>query len=171
MRDALWQDVCCSALLPVIVPLCEQQAFTGNLAVTQACYLLSALFCTAALISEGCTLVGSVLHDAVASHCAGSKSSNSAFSDPTVSLVAGVHQLPAGFPMGCILKMLLSVIMVSCQHTVSVLWAAMPNAREQTQLLARHHDHRQQHFQNASQCQIWSLCISVLLSALAQPWA
>ena len=46
---------------------------------------------------------------------------------PTVPLVAWVHQLPAGFPMGCILKMLLSVIMVLHQHTVSVLWAAVPN--------------------------------------------
>ncbi len=55
-RDALWHDLCCSALLLVIVPLCEQQTFTSKLAVTQACYLLSALFCTTALISEGCTL-------------------------------------------------------------------------------------------------------------------
>ncbi len=45
----------------VVVALCEQQTFTGNLAVTQACYLLSALFCRAALISEGCNLAGSVL--------------------------------------------------------------------------------------------------------------
>ena len=43
-------------LLLVIVPLREQQTFTCELAVTQACYLLSALLCTTALISEGCTL-------------------------------------------------------------------------------------------------------------------
>ncbi len=52
MRDALWQDLCCSSLLLVIVPLCEQLTFTKELAVTLACYLLLALFCTAALISE-----------------------------------------------------------------------------------------------------------------------
>ena len=46
----------CSALFLVKVPLCEQQTFTSKLAVTQACYLLSALFCTAALISERCIL-------------------------------------------------------------------------------------------------------------------
>ena len=49
-------DLCYSALLLVIVPLCEQQAFTSKLAVTQACYLLSALLCTTALIIEGCIL-------------------------------------------------------------------------------------------------------------------
>ena len=69
MRDALWQDVCCSALLLVIVPLREQHTFTEELAVTLACCLLSALFCTAALISEGCTLAGSVLQCTVAGHC------------------------------------------------------------------------------------------------------
>ena len=51
MRDAFWQDVCCSALLLLIVPLCEQQTFTGKLA----------LFCTSGLISEGCSLPGCVL--------------------------------------------------------------------------------------------------------------
>ena len=44
MRDALWQDVCCSALLLVIVPLCEQHTFVSKLAMIQACYLLSAVF-------------------------------------------------------------------------------------------------------------------------------
>ncbi len=52
------------------MPLCEQQTFTSKLAVTQACYLLSALFCTAALISEGCTLAGSVLQSTAAGHSA-----------------------------------------------------------------------------------------------------
>ncbi len=61
MRDALWQDVCCSALLLVIVPLCEQHTFVSKLAMIQACYLLSAMFCTSALISEGCFLPGCVL--------------------------------------------------------------------------------------------------------------
>ncbi len=51
MRDAVWQDVSCSALLLVIVPLCQQQTFTGKLA----------LFCTSGRISEGCTLPGCVL--------------------------------------------------------------------------------------------------------------
>ncbi len=58
VRDALWQDLCCSSLSLVIVPLCEQHTFTSTLAVTQACCLLSALFCTSALISEGYTLPG-----------------------------------------------------------------------------------------------------------------
>ncbi len=57
-------------MLLVIVPLCEQLTFTKELAVTLACYLLLALFCTAALISEGCTLAGSVLQFTVAGHCA-----------------------------------------------------------------------------------------------------
>ncbi len=68
VRDALWQDLCCSALLLVVLPLCEQQTFTSKLAMTKACYLLSALFCTTALISEGCTLAGSVLQCTVAGH-------------------------------------------------------------------------------------------------------
>ncbi len=70
VRDALCHDLCYSALLLVIVPLCEQQTFTSKLAVTQACYLLSALFCTTALISEGCTLAGSVLQCSVAGYSA-----------------------------------------------------------------------------------------------------
>ena len=36
--------------------------------VTQACYLLSTLFCTAALISEACTLPEAVLQCTVAGH-------------------------------------------------------------------------------------------------------
>jgi len=52
------------------VPLCEQQSFTGKLAVTQACCLLSVVFCTAALISEGCTLAAPVLQCTVAGHSA-----------------------------------------------------------------------------------------------------
>ena len=51
--------ICASALLLVIVPLCEQQTFTSKLAVKHAC--CQAVVCTAALISEGCTLAGSVL--------------------------------------------------------------------------------------------------------------
>ena len=47
--------------LVVVLPLCQQPTDTSKLAVTQACYLLSALFCTTALIGEGCTLAGSVL--------------------------------------------------------------------------------------------------------------
>jgi len=77
VRDALWQHLCCNALLLVILPLCEQQIFTGKLAVTQACYLLSALFCTAALISEGFTLAKPLLQCTFAGHCASSKVSNS----------------------------------------------------------------------------------------------
>lgn len=50
MRDASCQGPCCSALLLVIVPLFEQRFLTGG---NQACYLLSALFCTAALSSNG----------------------------------------------------------------------------------------------------------------------
>ena len=53
-RDALWQDLCCSPLLLVIVPLCEQQTLTSKLAVKHSC--CQAVVCTAALISEGCTL-------------------------------------------------------------------------------------------------------------------
>ncbi len=53
MRDALWQDLCCSVLLLVIVLFCEQHTFTSTLAVTQAC--CQAVVSTAALISEGCT--------------------------------------------------------------------------------------------------------------------
>ncbi len=53
-RDALCHDLCYSALLLVIVPLCEQQTFTSKLAVKHAC--CQAVVCTAALISEGCTL-------------------------------------------------------------------------------------------------------------------
>ncbi len=70
VRDALCHDLCYSALLLVKVPLCEQQTFTSKLAVTQACYLLSARFCTTALISEGCTLAGSVLQCSVAGYSA-----------------------------------------------------------------------------------------------------
>ncbi len=68
MRDALWQDLCCSSLLLVIVPLCEQHTFTSTLAVTQSC--CQAVVCTAAVISEGSTLAGSVLQCTVAGHCA-----------------------------------------------------------------------------------------------------
>ena len=56
-----------SSLSLVIVPLCEQHTFTSTLAVTQAC--CRAVVCTAALISEGCTLAGSVLQCTVAGHC------------------------------------------------------------------------------------------------------
>ncbi len=51
VRDALCHDLCYSALLLVIVPLCEQQTFTSKLAVC-----CQAVVCTAALISEGCIL-------------------------------------------------------------------------------------------------------------------
>ncbi len=61
----------------VILALCEQHTFTCKFVVTQSCYLLSALFCRAALINEGCTLVESVLQDTVANHCAVGKFSNS----------------------------------------------------------------------------------------------
>ncbi len=54
VRDALCHDLCYSALLLVIVPLCEQQTFTSKLAVKHVC--CQAVVCTAALISEGCTL-------------------------------------------------------------------------------------------------------------------
>ncbi len=54
VRDALCHDLCYSALLLVIVPLCEQQSFTSKLAVKHAC--CQAVVCTAALISEGCIL-------------------------------------------------------------------------------------------------------------------
>ncbi len=58
VRDALCHDLCYSALLLVIVPLsesvCEQQTFTSKLAVKHSC--CQAVVCTAALISEGCTL-------------------------------------------------------------------------------------------------------------------
>ncbi len=57
--------------------------------MTQAYYLLSALFCIAALISKGCTLVGSVLQDTVASHCAGNKLSNSILQN--TSLLKGCY--------------------------------------------------------------------------------
>ena len=59
MRGALCHDLCYSALLLVIVPLCEQQTFTSKLAVKHAC--CQAVVCTAALISEGGTLAESVL--------------------------------------------------------------------------------------------------------------
>ena len=68
MRDALWQDLCCSGLLLVILLLWEQQTVTGELAVTQAC--CQADVCTAPLISEGRTLAGSGLQYTVAGHCA-----------------------------------------------------------------------------------------------------
>ncbi len=57
--------------------MCEQQTVTVKLAVPRACHLLSALFCTAALISEGSVLAGSVLQGTVAFDCASSKLSNS----------------------------------------------------------------------------------------------
>ncbi len=66
MRDALCHDLCYSALLLVIVPLCEQQTFTSKLAVKHAC--CQAVVCTATLISEGRTLPGSVLQCTVAGH-------------------------------------------------------------------------------------------------------
>ncbi len=62
------------SLLLVIVPFCEQHTFTSTLAVTQAC--CQAVVSTAALISEGCTLAGSVLQCTVAGHCGGSNFSN-----------------------------------------------------------------------------------------------
>ncbi len=65
MRDALWQDLCCSALLLVIVGAANSQT---DMAVPQAC--CQAVVCTAALISEGCTLAGSVQQFTVAGHCA-----------------------------------------------------------------------------------------------------
>ncbi len=55
-------------MLLVIVLLCEQQTFTSKLAVKHAC--CEAVVCTAALISEGCTLAGSVLQSTVAGHSA-----------------------------------------------------------------------------------------------------
>ncbi len=71
MRDALWQDVCCSALLLVIVPLCEQLTFVSkdmaDMAVPEA--WCQAVICTAALISGACMLPGSVLHCTVVRHC------------------------------------------------------------------------------------------------------
>ncbi len=54
VRDALCHDLCYSALLLVIVPLCEQQTFTSKLAVKHVC--CQPVVCTAALISEGCIL-------------------------------------------------------------------------------------------------------------------
>ncbi len=43
VRDALWQDLCCSPLLLVIVLLCEQQTSQVNLqSNTPAVRLLSA---------------------------------------------------------------------------------------------------------------------------------
>ena len=74
VRDALWQHLCCSVLLLVIVVFCEQHTVTSTLAVTQAC--CRAVVCTAALISEGCTLAGSVLQCTVAGRCGGSNFSN-----------------------------------------------------------------------------------------------
>ena len=68
MRDALWHDLCYSALLLVIVPVCEQQTFTSKLAVKRAC--CQAVVCTAAVISEGCTLAGSVLQCTLAGRIA-----------------------------------------------------------------------------------------------------
>ena len=68
VRDALWHDLCCSALLLVIVPLCEQQTVTSKLAVKHGC--CQAVVCTAALISEGCTLAGSVLQCTLAGRVA-----------------------------------------------------------------------------------------------------
>ncbi len=50
MRDAFCHDLCYSALLLVIVPVCEQQTFTSKFAVKRAC--CQAVVCTAALISE-----------------------------------------------------------------------------------------------------------------------
>ena len=50
--------------------LWDQKILKLDVAVTLACYLLDALFCTAALISEGCTLAGSVLQCTVAGRCA-----------------------------------------------------------------------------------------------------
>ena len=41
-------DLCYSALLLVIVPLCEQQTFTSKLAVKHACCQASVLQCTVA---------------------------------------------------------------------------------------------------------------------------
>ncbi len=46
-------------MLLVIVLFSEQHTFTSTLAVTQSC--CQAVVCTAALISEGSTLAGSVL--------------------------------------------------------------------------------------------------------------
>ncbi len=51
-----------------MVPLCEQQTFTSKVAVKHAC--CQAVVCTAALISEGCTLAGSVLQCTLAGHSA-----------------------------------------------------------------------------------------------------
>ncbi len=65
MKDAFCQDLCCSALLLVIVGAATSQT---DMAVTKAC--CQAVVCTAALISEGCTLAGSVLQCTVAGHCA-----------------------------------------------------------------------------------------------------
>ncbi len=51
-----------------MVPLCEQQTFTSKLAVKRAC--CQAVVCTAAVISEGCTLTGSVLQCTLPGHSA-----------------------------------------------------------------------------------------------------
>ncbi len=51
-----------------MVPLCEQQTFTSTLAVKNAC--CQAVVCTAALISEGCTLAGSMLQCTLAGRIA-----------------------------------------------------------------------------------------------------
>jgi len=48
--------------------LCGQQILKLDIAVTQAC--CQAFVCTAALISEGCTLPGAVLQCIVAGRCA-----------------------------------------------------------------------------------------------------
>ncbi len=68
MRDALCHDLRYSALLLVIVPLSEQQTFTCKLAVKHVC--CQAVVCTAALISEGCTLAGSMLQCTLAGRVA-----------------------------------------------------------------------------------------------------
>ena len=74
VRDALCQKQCGSALLPVIVALCERPINTGELVVRHAC--CQTVVCTAALISEGCTLPDALLQCTVAGHCASSKCSN-----------------------------------------------------------------------------------------------
>ncbi len=72
MKDAFCQDLCCNALLLVSVRAASPKL---DIAVTQAC--CQAVDCTAALIIEGCILLGSVLQCTVAGHCASSKFSNS----------------------------------------------------------------------------------------------
>ncbi len=51
-----------------MVPLCEQQTFTSKLTVKHAC--CQAVVCIAALISEGCTLAGSMLQCTLAGRIA-----------------------------------------------------------------------------------------------------